>query len=397
MSVMNLAFVCPRYSAQGTVGGAETLLKNLAEHAAAAGCRVDFLTTCAQDHFTWRNELPPGAREAGGVRVIRFPVDEHRDLEAFLRAQTAICRGARVTRADEETWIRNSVNSAPLYEHLRAHGAGYDRLVMGPYLFGLTWHASRLFPAKTLLVPCLHDEAFAYLQIMREMFAGVRGFLFNTEPEQELAARCYGVPAGAGRVVGMGLEPFTADPGAFAARHGLRAPYVMYAGRRETAKGTPLLCDYLHAFRGRTGRDVRLVCCGSGPIEAPPELVPAILDLGFVSEAEKHEAMAGAVAFVHPSVNESLGIVLLEAWLARVPALAHAGSAVLRWQCRRSGGGFWFRHYPDFEEELARLLDDPGLRRRLGEAGRTYVEREYAWPRVEERLFAALNEIPPRG
>jgi glycosyltransferase involved in cell wall biosynthesis len=101
--------------------------------------------------------------------------------------------------------------------------------------------------------------------------------------------------------------------------------------------------------------------------------------------------MAGAVAFVHPSVNESFGIVLLEAWLAGTPGLVHARSAVLRWQCAQSNGGLWFRHYPDFEEALLRLLDDPPLRHALGAAGRAYVRRTYAWPAVEQRLFAALD------
>ena len=54
-----LAFVCPRLAGDGAVGGAETLLKNLALHAVRLGFEVDFLTTCAQSHFTWENTLPP--------------------------------------------------------------------------------------------------------------------------------------------------------------------------------------------------------------------------------------------------------------------------------------------------------------------------------------------------
>ena len=118
-----------------------------------------------------------------------------------------------------------------------------------------------------------------------------------------------------------------------------------------------------------------------------------IIDAGFVSEQEKREAMAGSVAFIHPSVNESLGIVLLESWLARTPALVHAKGEVLRDQCLRSGAGLWFRRYPDFEEELTMLLDDSEKRRALGEAGRAFVQREYSWPAVESRLFAALDNI----
>jgi glycosyltransferase involved in cell wall biosynthesis len=386
-----IAFIAPRFAEHGTVGGAETLLKNLAEHAAAAGRQVAFLTTCAQNHFSWENTLPPGPRKIGNLDVHFFPVDADRDTGAFLRVQGQMDRGTPVSAREEEIWIQNSVNSRALCDFLRAHGDEFDRILAGPYLFGVTYNASRVWPEKTFLVPCLHDEAFAYLGLMRGMFDRVAGCLFNSAPERELARRLYDFPDAKSAIVGMGLDPFAADATACARRHGLTAPYVLYAGRREAGKGTPLLCDYLTAFRERTGRDVKLVCTGSGPIEAPSALQEHILDLGFVSEQEKHDAMAGAVAFVHPSVNESFGIVLLEAWLAGTPGLVHAKSAVLRWQCQQSNGGLWFRHYPDFEETLLRLLDDPALRAKLGAAGRAYVLHAYAWPAVERRLFQALE------
>jgi glycosyltransferase involved in cell wall biosynthesis len=217
--------------------------------------------------------------------------------------------------------------------------------------------------------------------------------MFNSEPERDLARRLYGIPEARCTVVGMGLDPFEADADAFAARQGLRAPYLFYAGRREPLKGTPLLLDYVHAFRERTGKDLELVFAGSGPLEPPPGPDPHVHDIGFVQEQEKHEAMAGALAFCHPSVNESFGIVVLESWLARTPALVHAGSEVLQWQCRRSGGGLWFRTYPEFEEELLLLLNDEALRGRMGASGRRFVLEEYAWPRVEERFFDALGRL----
>ncbi len=386
-----IAFVTPRFSEQATIGGAETLIKQLALRAARAGRDVTLLTTCAENHFTWENTLPAGRAVVDGISVERFPVDEDRDIDTFLRAQNAISNGNAVSDEDEEAWMRNNVNSRALNQHLRDHGAAYDRLVMGPYLFGLVYYAARIHPHKTFLVPCLHDEPFAWLRIMKPLFDEVTGCLFNTDPERDLAKRLFGLADEQCAVVGMGLDPFEADPEAFAARHGLAQPYIMYAGRREPLKGTPLLLDYMRTFRDRTGEDVRLVFTGSGPIEAPPELEPYILDAGFVSEQEKREAMAGALAFVHPSVNESLGIVLLEAWLARVPALVHARGEVLRWQCARSGGGLWFRHYPDFEVELRRYIAQPELRKQLAAAGRAYVEREYAWPAVEQRFFDALD------
>lgn len=386
----SIAFVVPRFSEAGTVGGAETLLKSLAERAAAAGCRVTVLTTCAKSHFTWENEIAPGSRRCGALDVHYFPVDA-RDVAAYRRMERAMRRNDPLSPADEDAWLRNTANSTALCGHLRSRGADYDRVVTGPYLFGVVYEAALVHPAKTFLVPCLHDEPYAHLAIMRRLFESVAGILFNTEPERELARSLFKIPESRGRVVGMGIPGFDVDPAAFARRSGIAQPYVIYSGRREDGKGTPLLCDYLAAFRARTERDVKLVFTGSGDIAAPPELQAHIVDLGFVSEQEKHEAMAGAVAFMHPSLFESLGIVLLESWMARTPALVHANSRVLQWQCAQSNAGLWFRSYPEFEQELLMLLDKPGLRDALGRNGREYVQREYSWASVEKRFFDALG------
>ena len=390
-TAQRIAFLSPRFADGATVGGAETLLRRLAERAAAAGREVTFLTTCATDHFTWANVLPPGERRVGGITVRCFPVDTTRDVPAFLAVQNRISRLVPVSRDEELVWLKNSVNSEALYAHLRKEGHAYDRVIMGPYLFGLVYFASRLLPDRTMLLPCLHDESFAYLTAIREMFESVRGCLFNTAPERDLAARLYRIPPAHSSVVGMGLDPFFADAERFRRARGLRQPYVLYSGRREPLKGTPLLMDYLAVFRERTGHDVKLVLTGSGPIEPPPALAPHIIDLGFVSEQEKHDAMAGAVAFCHPSVNESLSIVILESWLAGTPVLVHANSEVMRYQCRQSNGGLWFRNYPEFEESLLMLLKRPDLRTAMGASGKRFVESEYAWSTVEARLLAALD------
>jgi glycosyltransferase involved in cell wall biosynthesis len=352
---------------------------------------VTILTTCAEDHFTWDNARPPGRQQVGKLDVHYFPVDEDRDVQSFLRIQGVISRRGRVTEAEEESWIRNGVGSQALYDHLREHEEAYDRVVLGPYLFGLIYFAAQVLPHKSVLVPCLHDEPFAYLGIMHKLFESVAGFMFNAEPERDLAQRLFRIPAGRDAVVGMGLEPFTVEKGATRRRLGLKAPYLLYSGRREPLKGTPLLLDYLDAFRSRTGVDVKLVLTGSGPFDPPAALAPHVHDLGFVSEQEKHEVMADALAFVHPSVNESLGIVLLEAWLAGTPGLVHGGSDVLRWQCEHSNGGLWFRAYPEFEECLLLLLRDENTRQAMGEAGRHYVLGAYTWDAVEQRMFAALK------
>ena len=389
---MRLAFVCPRLHEPGTVGGAETLLHSLAVEASRLGHEVEFLVTCAKNHFTWANELPEEAFERDGLRIRRFKVNEGRDVETFQRLQEAICRGQTLSPEEEDAWLRNSVNADGLVAHLLANADAIDRVIAGPYLFGLVEAVSRALPAKTLLAPCLHDEPIARVGRNREMFQRVRGFLFNTEPERRLAHRLFELHPRTDAVVAMGIPPFEADPRAFANRTGIAGDYVIYSGRREPLKGTPLLVDYLDCFRQRTGRDVKLVMTGSGEVAVPPSLAPHFHDLGFVSEQEKREAMAGAVAFCHPSVNESLSIVILEAWLAGAPALVHAKGEVLRWQCESSGGGLWFANYPEFETMLLFYLDHRDQAARLAAQGRAYTLRTYSPDAVRARLKQALEE-----
>lgn len=386
-----IAFVCPRFLRGETAGGAETLLRELARCAAAHGRRVEFLTTCAQDHFTWNNDRPPGVESVDGLTVRFFPVDADRNLESFHRIQQRISRGQQVTAQEERAWLQNGVHSTALYRYLDREGTAFDLVVAGPYLFALVCEAARHAPQRCLLVPCLHDEPFAYLRCTRRLFQSVRGCLFNSPPERELAVRLFGETLSRSPVVGMGLEPFDPVPEAFLSRFAVRPPYILYAGRRETLKGTPLLLDYFAAFRSRTGRPLRLVLLGSGPIEVPRQAADDVVDCGFVSETDKHNAMAGSLTFCHPSVNESLGIVVLESWLAGRPALVHARSHVLREHCRIGGGGLWFRTYPEFEESVLWMLDHPDECNALGTSGQAYVRREYDWSNVGGRLMQALD------
>src|SRR6056297_401935 len=97
-----IAFVCPRYTPGGTIGGAETLLRRLAECAADAGCAVDFLTTCAEDHFTWENAREPGTESHGDLTVKYFPVNEDRNISQFLQVQESVSNNGFFDEADEE-------------------------------------------------------------------------------------------------------------------------------------------------------------------------------------------------------------------------------------------------------------------------------------------------------
>jgi glycosyltransferase involved in cell wall biosynthesis len=118
-----------------------------------------------------------------------------------------------------------------------------------------------------------------------------------------------------------------------------------------------------------------------------------VTDLGYVSEQDKHDACAAALAFVQPSVNESLSIVIMESWLASRPVVVHAGCAVTAHHVKRSQGGLAFGTYFEFEEILNLLLDEPGLGDALARNGRAYVLNELSWPRCLERFDAVMHKF----
>lgn len=389
-----IAFVVPRYGVQ-SAGGAEMLAQGVAERLAATGDEVSVLTTCARDHFTWANHYRPGTETIRGVTVHRFPVDPREPDSDFASIQERISRGAAVSPEEEERWIRGSVHSAPLYDFIRENRDRFRCFIFLPYLFGTTWAGSAVVPEKSLLIPCLHDEPYARLGIFRDMFMRVRGLLFNSRPERELAGRLFGTEDARAAVAGMGFEARERyRPDRFCGKFGIKGPFLLYAGRREQGKNTPLLVEYVRAFRkGNPAKPLSLVLLGTGEVRIPPDSAGDILDIGYVDEALKHDGYAACLALCQPSVNESLSIVLMEAWLAGTAGLVNARCTVTSDHCARSNGGLAFRDYYEFEECVHLLLDRPGLRESLAAGGARYAENEYSWDAALKRYRGALDRF----
>ena len=350
---------------------------------------AEIATTCAIDHETWENVLPPGISEEDGLRVHRFlvgPRDQRRYDE--LHAKVA-SEGA--SYATELEWLSNSVWSRDLQVFLEDKGPSYDLVVFSPYLFGTTLWGAQVDPERSVLLPCLHDEGYARLVTVGRVFEAVRGCIFNSEAEQRFARRLYG--AADGHVVGIGFDrPSDAPTVGFAEPRGL-GRYLLYAGRIEEAKHVDVAVEYASRYAAERVEAPQLVLIGSGSYCIPNWAVETVQRIGFLSDEERRAAYAEALALVNPSHLESLSIVLLEAWLEGTPALVASGSDVLREHLERSNGGFSFRSYPEFRDAVDQLLQDAELGKRLGAAGRSYVVGRYGWPSVRERLSHALERL----
>ena len=391
-----IAFIAPRYG-QSVVGGAETLCRLLAENLTAHGTPVDVLSTCAVDHFTWHNELPAGESVEGGVRVRRFPVGP-RDPEAWAVRHAAIDRGHKLDYGDQVAWMANSAWSPGII----AASEGYDWVVAMPYLFGTSFWATVADPDHTVLIPCLHDEAHARQTAVLDSLCSARGLMLNAEGERDLVNRLVaGHRGGTAQlrstpwIVGGGFEdapiPTDGKVMAFCRRHGTTPGYVLYAGRRERAKGVEEMYAHYRLYRASADNPRPLALMGSGDTQPPVDIAPHVVDLGFVDLADRATAYAGASVLIQPSRLESFGMVLFEAWLAGTPAIVNADSDVLRRHCEISGGGLWFTDGPTFAECLIALTGDPDLNARVAAAGREYTLTDFRWDAVRDRFNRALE------
>ena len=393
MNRPRLAFIAPRYCAT-SAGGAEVYCQLLAEKVAALGYAVDVLTTCANDHTTWKNHFKPGEEFINGVKVRRFEVDSDRKLESFYSIQNRISNRQPMTPQEELTWIQGSVRSQALEQHIERNHTQYDFLIFIPYLFGTTYWGAKLFPEKTILIPCLHDEPFAYLSIFKEMFQSVKGLMFNTVAERELAKKLYELDDAKCAVVSLGFEEGKrVGPALFRKKFKIEEPYILFAGRREKGKNVPLLMECFRAYKRHNPNHLKLVLIGSGPVELLPEDKENIFDFGYVSEEEKLSATEGALVFCQPSTNESLSIVILQAWLFEVPVLVHSHCAVTKAHCDGSNGGLYFKNYFEFEECLNFFLNNPAIVKKMGESGRQYVQQFFNWNSVLKRFQSALEKF----
>ena len=385
-----VAFVVPRYG-QDVLGGAETFARHFAEHLPVDEFSVTVLTTCARDLLSWRHEYPPGQTEINGVHVLRFPVAHRgRDARLFQRLTDGFNRGEPATPDDQASWLEHSAHSPELYAHLAAHGARYDLMILIPYLFGTTIYGSALWPEKSVIWPCLHDEAYATFADVRLMLQSARGLMYVSEPEEALAEGKLGVRNQGARLIGFGMDPFPADGERFRRKFGLAEPFILYAGRLDPLKNVMQLFSHFLAYReARPKSGLKLVLAGSGPLPVPQH--PDVVPVGVLGSDDVHDACDAAMVLCQPSLVESFSIVLMEAWLARTAVLVHGHCPVTRHHVVRSNGGLYYTSAEEFTGALDWLQEHPQGRRQMGIQGRKYVLREFNWPTVLDRFRAAVR------
>jgi phosphatidyl-myo-inositol dimannoside synthase len=172
-----------------------------------------------------------------------------------------------------------------------------------------------------------------------------------------------------------------------------------YKGHDVLLRSLPLVLDSVP--------DAQWVVIGEGPLREELEaeargrgLAGAVRFLGAVSDEERDAWLRRADVFAMPSrlpggrlAGEGFGIAYLEASAYGKPVVAGAvGGAVDAVLDGQTGLLVDPSDHAAVGRAITRLLLDPDLAGRLGEAGRARA-RELAWPRVAARVQALLLEL----
>ena len=198
----------------------------------------------------------------------------------------------------------------------------------------------------------------------------------------------------------MGVDPDAFSPRPF--RDDPQPLELLCVGRLAPVKAQHILLDVAVQLKAE-GRQIRLHLAGGGPDKASLEqsaqergLRESVIVHGWVSQEQLDALYRQADVFVLASFAEGLPGVLMEAmameipcvstWITGVPELIRDGVDGLLVAPSDAAA---------LARVIARLMDDPALRRRLGEAGRQRIlERFHLRKNAIELLRVFTRRVP---
>jgi len=202
-----------------------------------------------------------------------------------------------------------------------------------------------------------------------------------------------------------------AEPATSGSTQRLQRPTVLTVSRMtERYKGHDVMIRALPLIRTHVP-DVQWAVVGDGALRGSLQrlaeangVADAVLMRGAVDDAERDRWLDTAHVFAMPSrvpagdrAGEGFGIVYLEAGVHGLPVVAGAGGGALDAVLDgRTGRLVDPSDHVAVAGAISDLLTEPAAAARMGEAGREHA-REFAWPRIADRLQELITESAGRG
>ncbi|MDU3489977.1 MAG: glycosyltransferase, partial [Clostridiales bacterium] len=289
MEKKKICLVVQRYGLEIN-GGAEQHCRMLAERMLPF-YDVEVLTTKAVDYMTWADEYTEDLEVLNGVKVRRFSVVKTRDKETFDEVNYRF-HNNMLKRSEEQEWMDKQGPYVPnMISYIREHKNDYEAFLFFTYLYYPTAMGIKEVYDKAIVFSLAHDEPYLQMKIFDDVFLKPRAFFFNTEEERRLVRRKYRNYSVSYMIGGVGVDiPEHVDGEAFKKKYGIDN-YIVYVGRIDEGKNCSEMFEYFERYKKSHPGDVKLVLMGKAVIPVPKR--KDIVELGFVSDEDKFNGMAG--------------------------------------------------------------------------------------------------------
>ena len=396
------------------IGGVERVVQAVSERLVRRGHDVSVLTFDAaskRDFYSARGAGLPARERLNGVGIIRVSPTGGA-LERVRRWWLRQPGGWRTTQwlaGDETLWPFERPSGLSMLLPLARFDADVITCVNWGYSASF-WACPRrrLRRRPRVAVPVLHTELpWAHNPVYPRMFGNCEAVIVFTDAERDF------VRARGGReiaVAGAGVDPRLyerRDGARIRGRYGIGdRPVVGFVGRQETTKGAPTLIDAMRVV-WRHVPDAVLLMAGQrahreeGVATMLAELSAAdrerVVLVDDFADDDGPSILDSCDVLALPSVEESFGMVMIEAWMCGKPVI---GADIPSTRCIVESGADGFVAKPfdsgDLAEKILDLIADPSKRARFGERGRAKVLTRYTWDRVTDVWEATLQKAAAR-
>ncbi|MBN1419033.1 MAG: glycosyltransferase family 4 protein [Planctomycetes bacterium] len=231
---------------------------------------------------------------------------------------------------------------------------------------------------------------------------GLAGVIAINQGIREALVNQQGVPRGLVRVIPCGIDIDRFAAVARARRGAGRIPVVGCVGRMEAGKGQDVLIRAASRLAAR-GSEALLLLVGEGPEE--PALRRVARDEGIGGRVTFGAPMRDVAevfrlldVLVVPTIREGTGFAALEAMACGVPVIATGVGEFLSLIEDERTGLLTPPGDPDaLADRIERLLADPELADRLGEAGRAFVRERYPLGRMVDGTVEFYRNVLSEG
>jgi len=394
------------------IGGSEWLVKNISEQLVNRyGDDVTIFTPAVtKPAYFWKNEgapLPAGIEEINGVTVRRFKVFAGLRLTRMFFAH--IFHRLKLPYHD---WARTIQTGPLIFDMTQAiANSGADVVFATAFPFMQMYYA--LAGAKRgniplVLLGSIHTaDTWGYKrQMMYNAIRQADAYIALTSFERDhLIER--GVNPARIHVIGGGVDfddYANIDGAKIRRRYGWEdKPVLVFLGRQSKLKRIEILLEAMPLVWHEEAR-AQLLMAGAETDHTPhleriihrfpPHQQKNITIIHNFSEREKANLLAASDVLVHPSGNESFGIVFVEAWASSKPVIGANVEAVASLiEAGTDGLLFEYNSPQSLAQAILRLLRDPSLQRRMGEAGRKKAAANYTWEKVSDQLREVYRQV----